>query len=70
MGMQFLDTLWRVGAPVLLFTAVGLVADRHFGTKPWLTLLGTAVGFVGAGLLIKQLITEVNAVNNTPEERK
>jgi F0F1-type ATP synthase assembly protein I len=65
-GLQFLDTLWRVGVPIILFTILGIFADRHLGTKPWLTLLGIAIGFVGAALLIKQLISDVS----TPGDKK
>lgn len=64
LATQFLDTTWRVGAPILLFTIIGIFADRHLGTKPWLTLLGVAIGFVGAGLLIKQLIAAVSATED------
>lgn len=53
-GRELLDTTWRIAVPVLLFAGVGIVADRHFGTKPWVTLSGVVVGFVFATLLVKQ----------------
>jgi F0F1-type ATP synthase assembly protein I len=68
-GAQFLDTLWRVGVPILLGTIAGIFADRHLGTKPWLTLLGVALGFLGAGLLIKQLLAEVDTSDNSEEKK-
>ena len=60
-ALQFLDTTWRVATPVLLFVGIGIYADLHLHTKPWLTLLGIVVGFAGAALLIKQQIAAVNA---------
>lgn len=59
-AIEFLDTTWRVAAPVLLFVGIGIFADLRLGTKPWLTLLGTAIGFVGAALLIKKQLAAVN----------
>lgn len=59
-GMQFLDTTWRIAVPVVLLVAAGIVADRHFGTKPWLTLLGALLGFMIAGFLVKR---EIDAVS-------
>ncbi len=53
-GMQFLSTTWRIAVPSVLGTVLGLIADRRWHTKPWLTFLGVAVGFGLAGLLIKR----------------
>jgi F0F1-type ATP synthase assembly protein I len=59
-GLTFLDTTWRIVTPVILFTVVGIVADRSLGTKPWLTILvAVPVGFVFAGLLIKRQLEAV-----------
>lgn len=60
-ALDLLDTAWRIATPVLLFAVAGLLADRQFGTKPWLTLLGMVVGFGGAGLLVKQQLARVNS---------
>lgn len=57
-GRELLETTWRIAVPVLLFAGIGIVFDRNLGTKPWMTLLGTAIGFVFAGLLVKKLITD------------
>ncbi len=54
LALDFLDTTWRIAVPVVIFAVLGIVADRHFGTKPWLTLLGMVVGFGFAGLLLKK----------------
>ena len=48
------DTTWRIAVPVVLGAGIGIFADVNLGTKPWLTLLGTVIGFVGAGVLLKQ----------------
>lgn len=64
-GLTFLDTAWRMAAPVILFAGLGIFADLHFETKPWLTLLGVVVGFVSAILLVKKQLEAVEK-----EERK
>lgn len=60
-GLTFLDTTWRIVVPVLLLTILGIVADRHFGTAPWITLPAVVVGFVLAGLLVKKQLAAVEA---------
>lgn len=59
LGLDLLDTTWRIVVPVLIFTALGIFADIQLGTKPWLTILAVIVGFVMAGLLIKRLLASV-----------
>ena len=61
-GLQFLDTTWRIAVPVVLFVVAGIFADRHLGTKPWLTMLGVVLGFVIAGFLVKREINEVSGL--------
>jgi F0F1-type ATP synthase assembly protein I len=51
--LDFADTTWRIAVPVVLFSLVGIFADRHFGSEPWLTLLGSLVGFALAAYLVK-----------------
>lgn len=53
-ALTFLDTTWRIATPVILFTALGIMGDLRFGSKPWLTLLCVVIGFVFAGLLLKR----------------
>ena len=65
LGLELLDTTWRIAAPVLLFAAGGIFADLKLGTKPWLTLSMVVVGFVFAGILVKKQIDAV-----TKEEDK
>ena len=59
-GLTFLDTTWRILTPVLLFTILGIVADRTLGTKPWLTIIvAVPLGFVFAVLLVKRQLEAV-----------
>jgi F0F1-type ATP synthase assembly protein I len=58
-ALTFLDTTWRIATPVILFTVLGIVADRSFGTKPWLTLPSVIIGFVFAVLLVKRQLAAV-----------
>ena len=59
-GLTFLDTTWRIVTPVLLFTVLGIIADRTLGTKPWLTIIvAVPLGFVFAALLIKRQLEAV-----------
>jgi uncharacterized membrane protein YfcA len=58
-ALTFLDTTWRIATPVVLCTFVGIYADRHLGTKPFLTLLAVVIGFGAAVLLVKKQIQEV-----------
>ena len=53
-GRELADTTWRIAVPVILFAGAGIYIDRTWGTKPWLTLAGTVVGFIIAGLLVKR----------------
>lgn len=72
-GLTFLDTTWRILTPVLLFTVLGIVADRTLGTKPWLTILvAVPLGFVFAVLLVKRQLEAVEAADKqaTAKERK
>lgn len=46
------DTTWRMFTPSIGFTLLGVWADSHFGTKPWLMFAGIALGFACAGLLV------------------
>lgn len=54
------DTAWRIATPVLVFVIPALLADKHFGTKPWLTLLAMVIGFGFAVLLIKRQLQRIN----------
>jgi F0F1-type ATP synthase assembly protein I len=64
-ALAFLDTTWRIAAPVILFMVLGIIADRRLGTKPWITLLSVAIGFVLAALLVKRQIAAVEKSEDT-----
>ena len=50
------DTTWRMLVPSALLVAVGIFADIHWQTKPWLTLSGVLLGLlVSGGLIYHQL---------------
>lgn len=48
------DTTWRMFVPSIGFTLLGVWADSAFDTKPWLMVVGIAVGVAGAVLLVKK----------------
>lgn len=47
------DTTWRMFLPIIGGTVAGIWGDHTFGTKPWATIAGTAVGVVIAALLVR-----------------
>lgn len=50
------DTTWRMFVPTLGGTALGIWADRSFGTAPLWTLIGVTIGSMAAfGLIYLQL---------------
>lgn len=63
-ALTFLDTTWRIATPVVLFTLLGIYADLHLGSKPWLTLLSVLVGFGLAVLLVKRQIAAVQKLED------
>jgi F0F1-type ATP synthase assembly protein I len=54
------DTTWRIAVPTLGLAVLGLWGDLHFGSKPWLTLIGTTIGFGFATLLIRRQIKDLS----------
>jgi F0F1-type ATP synthase assembly protein I len=67
LALTFLDTTWRIATPVILFTVLGIIADRKLGSKPWITLLCVVIGFVFAILLVKR---QLAAVQKAEENKK
>jgi F0F1-type ATP synthase assembly protein I len=63
-ALTFLDTTWRISIPVALFALIGIFADVHLGTKPWLTLASMVVGFGIAGWLLKRQLSAVTKKEN------
>lgn len=54
LAITFADTTWRMTIPTVLMAGLGIVADLRFDTAPWLTLVGTAIGFAIAIRLVKR----------------
>jgi F0F1-type ATP synthase assembly protein I len=44
-------------ATVIVCIVGGVLLDREFGTEPWLTLTGVAIGIVAAGYQLYELAT-------------
>ncbi len=71
-GRELLDTTWRMTVPVVIFAGIGIAIDIALGSKPWVTMLGTAIGFYFAILLVKRQIsrgdTSDGVVNKQTQE--
>ena len=52
--LDMADTTWRMFVPTIGLLLVGRHYDLRFGTKPWLMLVGVAVGALLAALLIRR----------------
>lgn len=65
LGIDALDTAWRMAVPVILAAVAGIFLDRHFGSGPWVTLGATVVGLGISGWLIKRQLAALER-----EERK
>lgn len=50
------DLTWRMFVPSIAGTVLGVLGDRAFGTKPWLTLTGVIFGFAVVVFLVWQQI--------------
>ena len=48
------DTTWRMFLPTIAGIVGGAAADSYLGTSPWLFAIGTLVGCVIAGMLVKK----------------
>ncbi|MDO4684339.1 MAG: AtpZ/AtpI family protein [Candidatus Saccharibacteria bacterium] len=55
----FLDTTWRMFAPVLGLTLVGWVIDKTAHTRPVGTLVGLGLGVLGSAFLTIRLYQTV-----------
>ena len=50
------DTTLRMLVPSAVLVAGGIYADTHWGTRPWLTIIGVVAGLVISSLLITHLV--------------
>ena len=46
----------EVGVGIAMGAILGYLADRHFGTDPWLTLCGLFLGIIHAGRVLYRLV--------------
>lgn len=53
------DTTWRMFIPTIGLALVGDSLDRAFGTKPWLLLVGFALGSLIAARLVQKQLQKV-----------
>jgi Putative F0F1-ATPase subunit Ca2+/Mg2+ transporter len=63
-GLQLLDTTWRMTVPVLVFALAGILLDKRLDTAPWITVLGVIIGFVIAARLVYKQIKAVEQMEN------
>ena len=54
------DTTWRLFVPSVGGTILGLLADRAWNTKPWLTITGITIGSILAILLVRLQLKKIN----------
>jgi ATP synthase protein I len=54
------DTTWRLFIPSVGLTIAGLLADKHFGTTPWIMILGIVLGVTIALLLVRSQMKKVD----------
>jgi len=50
------DTTWRMFIPIIGLAILGVVADLHLHTKPWLTVVGIIIGVAIASVLVLRQI--------------
>lgn len=55
--LDMADTTWRMFIPTIGLLMLGRHFDVRFATKPWLMLLGAAIGGAIAWLLVKQQLS-------------
>lgn len=53
------DTTWRMFAPTIGLTVIGIYGDNTFHTEPWLTISGVLLGALSAALLVRKQLKKV-----------
>jgi F0F1-type ATP synthase assembly protein I len=51
-GMYWATRVSSIGMQMAIMPGLGFLADRYFGTLPWLTLVGACLGF---GLAMREV---------------
>lgn len=54
------NTTWRMFVPTIGLMLAGIKIDQHFGTTPWMMIIGLLLGSIIATLLVKRLLTDIN----------
>lgn len=57
------DVTWRLFVPSIGCTILGVVADRSWGTKPWMTIIGVGLGIALSYVLVAQQIKKIKAAS-------
>ncbi len=55
-GVQMMDTAWRVALPIFVLTIIGAKLDKNNGTQPLYTLVGLFLSLATASLLVYRQI--------------
>ncbi|MDN5819322.1 MAG: AtpZ/AtpI family protein [bacterium] len=56
------DTTWRMFVPPIIGALLGWWADSSWGTFPWFSFIGLAIGCTATAFFIKALLKRVNNV--------
>jgi F0F1-type ATP synthase assembly protein I len=59
--LTYLNLGWLMVANMAVFTGLGLWADSHFGTAPFLLLIGVFLGFFGCGYTIYRAVKKIES---------
>lgn len=59
--LTILDTTWRLFAPTIGLTVIGVVLDNMFQTKPWFTAIGVTIGALVSFLLVYQQLKRIKS---------
>jgi len=53
------DTTWRMFGPIILLAGIGMWADSHLHSSPYLAIAGVILGSIVAAVLIRQQLKKV-----------
>lgn len=59
--LSYLNLGWLLVANMAVFMGGGFWADRHFGTTPFLLLIGVFLGFFGCGYTIYRAVKKIES---------
>jgi F0F1-type ATP synthase assembly protein I len=64
--LGFYFALSQIGFEMVVPLCVGLAIDYYFGTKPWATIIGFVLGFVGGFLHLLTMLQRHQASQKGP----